>query len=348
MLNFTHRNGTIYGQFNGRFAFHGSEDATELPIATVAELASGEFSRDLHATLRHEYLHYRVFQHSLAGTELLGDRFWTRREFVRGDRVRPIEYYTRRTLYFWYAFDTHETIVKALEQPYIDGLKAHSGLLAESLNEDQIQQLREADLSYRRACSVIGLGRSAIVSQIDRRLGQFQRSEFGLQYYTRPAGATEIKLRETTLRARAGSVVNGAFNDGADESAKVRLAKWVRRRFNTERGHIQDNNVRWLAEWLRMKVVAEQRVFDWLARQPEHRSAMDAPNTVLRDAYMETLSFAWRHTLRLPRAAAIEVLASRLADIARKGLSGDMLDKDVDDLAAQDKHVLYFFYCHGN
>src|SRR5204863_9015558 len=65
--------------------------------------------------LRHECLHWWVFQHSTLGIEIVGRRFRARSAYTRG-KLQPVtDYYPARTIYLFFAFDAHELVVKQIE-----------------------------------------------------------------------------------------------------------------------------------------------------------------------------------------------------------------------------------------
>lgn len=347
VFNFAYGGSELLGQFNGRFAYHASRTGEELPVATFNEFRDLGLSALDDKALRHECLHWWVFQHSILGIEIIGRRFRARKAYTRGKLPPVLDYYAVRTIYLHYAFNAHEDVVKLIEDkleasplvvPVVDPLAA---LRAAPWDAELQKRLDFADQNALEVMSEFGLVPPPLLRVLDRERGKRATQEVGLQSYY--SGATGPQLRETSMAGGTGGIVNAAFEQRKESLAR-HIFKWVRRRLNTERNFTLTDER--LAKWALLKYRSELTTLQRIRECDLSSPAPDPTDRYKREA-RRTVEFVLLHTLQKEDAMFICEIADTIVMAAKTDAPWENPDL-VRYFAKRGQPFLYFFYNHGN
>lgn len=346
MLNFTYAEGRVGGQFNGRFAFRASDDASPLPIATFQALANGALETWADRVLMHEFCHWKTFRHSKLGIELIGRRYHARRAFARG-QLRPIvEYYTARTCYFFISYQCHEDVVSEIENE-IKKISPQQ-IAAITLKDRQKLALRQTDEEAQALIASFSVSRTAVGRLVDYLRGLIVTREYGLQSYFAGSGNGAI-LQETSMTGPTGGILNAAFDTLTPAKSKiVRIIKSIRRSMNIEHRTGTFTKER-LALWCALKLQTEYATLTRIYSSDNSKDQrVGCAESYFHRYLSQTVDFLLRHTLEEPDSLRIKLLTARLLECAKKYRSSVPDRAVVENLNQLDHAFLYFFFCHGN
>jgi len=362
VLNFT--SGQLQGgefrhlaQFNGRFLYRASLDATPLNPTTFAAFRNGYRVAFDEESLAHEFLHWIAFKCSPLGVRIVGWRFRARKAFMKG-KTQPVrDYYAARTCFFLAAYATHESVVKALDTELERQLARARSLTASDLvrrlsalevSRELRGQLAGADADAAALMEKVGARPKPIEGWLDKLRGSLATRELGLQNYRLESDGTAT-LHETSMTAPTGGVINAAFETAAAApSLPVRAIKQLRRWTNTERsGKSLTPDV--LARWTILKAASELDAVR--ALYPLHPRLFEghaSPDAFYCRKVKESVDFVRRHTLQAPNTLRASNMVDSILEAAEFGDPSGPDDPYVCNLASFPTSVLYFFYNHGN
>ena len=351
MLNFTHIHGEIRGEFNGRFVFHASPNSKPLPLRTISDLADSGITDSLDETLRHEYLHYKVFEQSMLGQELIGHRFDARKKFAANVPDAVTQYYVARTCYFVTSFAAHEKVVNALEQPFVEQSKLIAEIQLTTVPTAERTLILEADERAKKLQQRLGFSRAFVDRKVDWIKGRLATREYGLQYYDFDKDGQPF-LAEAAIGGATRGVINSAFRSNAHDSAAVRAFKLMRRKTNTEGGRVGTTKEK-MATWLCLKLNAELATLRNISKiDPQllntESNIAQTPEDYFHAGYLIRLGFVMRHILRDEPEWSILALANLFFEIGDSTPSASVRADYVRRLSNQDHELLYYFFCHGN
>lgn len=340
MLNFTYRSTITDGQFNGRYAFRAPLDGRPLTAADLAAIANGADKALVDTALKHEYFHWKAFKASRVGMALIGRRFWTRVQFLRGNFDAVDYYYRRRFCYFRESYDTHEQIVKEMEAAAekIDGIK---GLMALSITDEQREAIRKADRSALSACRHHGTPYRWWMRWLDAPLGRLACREFGLQAYV-DLGSERPSLHEVSLKSSGFGFVNAATETrySYEPPRHVRALRWLFRALNVDRwfGRLTKEK---LALWALLR----SRTVVMFLRDPIFMEPLATSFGQERAAIRQEVDFICAYTGIPYDAFTRGIIVDLISACANPEADREAL---VERLMRLDQDFLYFYYAHGN
>jgi surface antigen len=339
MFNFAHRTQKSDGQFNGRFTFlapHNSPRISPADLRAIANAAPGALANEV---IRHEFLHWRVFQSSTVGRALIGKRYRTRAQFLRGDTDAVRIYYTQRSAYFCESFATHERIVEGLERE-LGNAPSMQDLAAVSLSSRDIRSISDSDQRALELSAECGSPLNWLERNFDSILGRVATREFGVQAYV-DLGGPKLALNEVSLKGITYGVFNSATETAYSDAPKyIRIGRKIVRYGNAERwfGTLSPQK---LAMWAYLKLNAELT----LCQTPRFLRVMSESHGAIESYIRDNVDFIVAYTGASYSHLAKALIAETLLDC---GDPGKQFDEMVERLAAINGEFLYFFYAHGN
>lgn len=362
MLNFTsgklHRGEFRHlGQFNGRFLYRASLDATPLDPTTFAAFRNGYPAAFDEESLAHEFLHWIAFKCSPLGVRIVGWRFRARKAFMKGATYPVRRYYAARTCFFLAAYDAHEAVVKALDAELKRELATATTLTASALMRrlgalkvarELRDRLANADARAAALMEELGAVPTPLEAWLDNLRGRLATRELGLQNYRLGPNGTAT-LHETSMLSPTGGIINAAFETPAvAPPLPLRAIKKLRRWTNTERaGESLTADV--LARWTILKAASEvEAVRALYAHHPGLFQGHDSPDAFYCRKVKESIDFVRRHTLEVPNSLRASNMVEAILEAAEFADPSRPDDPYVRNLAGFPTPVLYFFYNHGN
>ena len=332
MLNFTYSSKDASGQFNGRFVFRAPLLASALTRDHLRAIANSTGDALADPALRHEFLHWKVFQHSEVGRSLIGKRYRVRPLFLKGFDGSVRRYYTQRSAYFLSGYDAHEATVDELDKSTGSSIEE---LRAAKLTTHQLDRIRLADQRALEMCAQLHVPLGGLQLKLDSYLGRLATKEFGVQaYLPTDDGNPHTRLYEVSLKGDSF----GIFNAGTETEFSVSPPTHIRivRRMislaNSERwfGALDSDK---LARWTFLKFSTELPLL-----KSERNTSSIGP-----DAYVETMVAFITRYLGRPRRVSEQQIVELL-----KGCAMYSQDEVTERLRLLDEDFLYFFYAHGN
>lgn len=339
MFNFTHGTDKSDGQFNGRFAFRAPHNSPRVSPSELRSIANAAPDALADEAIRHEFLHWRVFQSSDVGRSLIGKRYRTRAQFLRGNLDAVRAYYTQRSSYFCESFATHENIVKSLEKRLGD-TPSIQALSAIRLSADDIKEVVDADESALTLCGLCGVPYSLAQRRLDSILGHLGTREFGLQAYV-DLGGQKLALNEVSLKGMTHGIFNAATETAySNAPPHIRVIRKLVRYGNAERwfGALDSRK---LAMWAYLKLNTEIT----LLGNSGFSKVLETRQGSIEAYFKDNVNFIVAYTGANYGALAKGLIVEALLDCGDPTIR---LEDAVERLANIDPEFIYFFYAHGN
>jgi len=336
--------------FSGRFAFRDWDVLVEGAPVPIEHIERSERER-YGETLQHEEAHHRVARQSMLNQWIVGDRFWARVAFWRGNEATVSRHYTVRTVYFAMSYQLHEELVDCLTREK-----------RTDLTNEEKQQVLRMDEAVQSVLSTVGIARLGHHG-LRKWLGKIATREFAVVLTERGHGGA--RLREGASRSGFGGVFNAAFQPSPTDPWYVRAVKATHRLVNIERiarlvGRGLD--AAHLRRWAEIKLRAEWHALAWVGQSgspltvqsndaiQEESSLLRHPNT-RADYFLQYLRAILPFAVRFGRSPSRAEIADAydLADALLRLVANDL---PLDVLSPPQLSVFDaasgFFYYHGN
>lgn len=344
MLNFTISGKEYDGQYNGRFLFYAPHSNSNISQETLININQGNdhYSDDFKIALIHEALHWRIFQNSRTGIEIIGRRFRARNAILNENINEVVNYYKQRTAYFIASYDLHEHLVKLCENN--NAKSSIKDILSLDLSEYK-SIVEVADKISDSYSQYLGVMQPKYKRYYDYLNGLRVTRELGIQARILDQDG-KIKLYETTFLANG--IFNAAFSDKRinDDGFVISKLKWIRRCLNRE-GRRSLTSEKWLnlmATWAAIKFITEWQTLVELEGFGQFTS----------ERYGSGISnfsnFIYRHIL-INNSDAECYLPYLIEECKEVKINTNKFIEIVNEFSHLDKSdngLLYYFYIHGN